>query len=102
MEQNDAVQRKAEVAYDADMNLDDNTKTASVAFDISNKPCPTNVDATESGDGSVKVSWTAVSPTVAEVEDGFENYDSWTMDKFGEWTGQVGTSTPADAAAGSR
>lgn len=101
MEQNDAVELKAEVAYDADMNLDDNTKTASVAFDISNKPCPTNVDATESGDGSVKVSWTAVSPTVAEVEDGFENYDSWTMDKFGEWTGQVGTSTPADAAAGS-
>ena len=74
MDEGEAVELKAEVVYNGDENLDDNTKTLSLAYDISKKPRPTNVTATENGDGTVKVEWTAVPETEMEIEDGFESY----------------------------
>ena len=101
MDEGEAVDLKAEVVYSGDENLDDNTKTLSLAYDISKKPRPTNVTATENGDGTVKVEWTAVPETEMEIEDGFESYTSWATDTFGEWTAVIGESTPEDAKTGS-
>lgn len=99
MDNNNAVELRAEVDYDYDLNPDDNSKFTTVTYDISNKPRPATVNATENGDGSVKVTWSAVIEATVTVEDGFEEYDSWTQDNFGGWTTSLG-STPANAKTG--
>ena len=99
MDNNNTVELRAEVDYDYDLNPDDNSKSTTVAYDISNKPRPATVNATENGDGSVKVTWSAVVEATVTVEDGFEEYDSWAQDQFGDWTTSLG-STPANAATG--
>ncbi len=99
MDNNNAVELKAEVAYDTDLNPDDNAKSISVAYDISNKPRPATVNATENGDGSVKVTWSAVVESAIPVEDGFEECESWAQNEFGGWTTSLG-STPENAETG--
>lgn len=99
MDSNNAVELKAEVVYDTDLNPDDNAKSISVAYDISNKPRPATVNATENGDGSVKVTWSAVVESAMPVEDGFEECESWAQDEFGGWTTSLG-STPENAETG--
>ncbi|WP_443701799.1 choice-of-anchor J domain-containing protein [Prevotella sp.] len=99
MDNNNAVELKAEVVYDTDLNPDDNAKSISVAYDISNKPRPATVNATENGDGSVKVTWSAVVESAVAVEDGFEECESWAKDEFGGWTTALG-STPDNAKTG--
>ena len=99
MDNNNAVELKAEVVYDTDLNPDDNAKSISVAYDISNKPRPATVNATENGDGSVKVTWSAVVESAVAIEDGFEECESWAKDEFGGWTTSLG-STPENAQTG--
>lgn len=95
-----SVDLKAEVTYADDLNPDDNTKSTTLAYAVSNKPRPETVTATDNGDATVKVSWSAVAEQAQAVTDGFEDYDSWSNDSFGEWTGVLGSSTPADAVTG--
>lgn len=99
MDNNNAVELKAKVVYDTDLNPDDNAKSISVAYDISNKPRPATVNATENGDGSVKVTWSAVVESAIPVEDGFEECESWAQNEFGGWTTSLG-STPENAETG--
>ncbi len=80
-----SVELKAEVEYTNDLNPDDNAKSASLEFKISNKPRPASVSAKENADGAVDVNWTAVTETAQTVNDGFEDYTSWAVDEFGEW-----------------
>lgn len=95
-----SVDLKAEVTYADDLNPDDNAKSTTLAFAISNKPRPETVTAAEGSDATVKVSWSAVAEQSVAVSDGFESYDAWAVGNFGEWTAKVGPSTPANAKTG--
>ena len=79
------VELKAEVEYANDQNPDDNVKSTSLEFSASTKPRPANVTAKESGSGEVTVEWSAVATSAQIVTDGFEHYNSWTNDEFGDW-----------------
>ena len=100
MDQGEAIELKAEVEYETDLNLENNTKSVSLTFDVSNKPRPEVVNADYVGKNSVRVSWSAVAESAIMTEDGFEECESWAKDSFGGWTGVVGTSTPAEAVTG--
>lgn len=91
-----SVNLKAEVEYANDLNPDDNAKSTSLSFKVSNKPRPESVTAQETGSGEVTVNWSAVNASAVSITDGFEDYTSWAMDDFGEWTsvtGHVGATT---------
>ncbi len=100
LDEGTSVDLKAEVTYADDLNPDDNTKSTTLAYAVSNKPRPETVTATDNGDATVKVSWSAVTEQAQVVSDGFEDYDAWAVDKFGEWTAKTGTSTPEGAVNG--
>lgn len=86
MAEGSSIELKAEVEYDNDLNPDDNTKSTTMAFAVSNKPRPATATFTVNSDGSVKLNWSAVAASAETVTDGFEDYDSWSQDSFGEWT----------------
>lgn len=86
MTEGSSIELKAEVEYENDLNPDDNTKSTTMAFDVSNKPRPATATFTTGADGSVKLNWSAVTASTETVTDGFEDYDSWSQDSFGEWT----------------
>ncbi len=81
----DEANLTATVVYDKDKDESNNTATATVALISSSKPVPTSVSASKTGDG-IQLSWAAPAIEEKEVTEGFEDYTSWTMDNFGEWT----------------
>lgn len=84
------VQITATVNYEADRNKDDNTATATLPIAASPKPAPAAATATEQQDGTVSVGWQEPAETQQLVEEGFDEYDSWAVDGFGEWTCHYG------------
>lgn len=85
-DQSSSVTLKVEVAYASDMYLADNTAESEATVIAVNKPKPETVTAEKSADG-VKVEWSAVDGTSKTVTDSFEDYASWSTDKFGDWSG---------------
>lgn len=101
MDEGNNVKLKAEVEYDSDLFLDNNSKTATVDFNISDKPRPESVTATETVSGKVTVNWTAPTEYSQTVNDGFETYTPWAMDEFGDWkcvSGNTGAVTGSPLA----
>lgn len=98
-DENDEAELTATVIYDKDKDMSNNDATATVALISSSKPAPTAVAAGKV-DGGIQLSWAAPAIEEKEVTDGFEDYTSWTMDNFGDWTcfdgdeGQVGDAFP--------
>ncbi len=98
-DENDEANLTATVVYDKDKDMSNNDATATVALISSSKPAPTAVAAGKV-DGGIQLSWAAPAIEEKEVTDGFEDYTSWTMDNFGDWTcfdgdeGQVGDAFP--------
>ncbi len=93
------VQITATVNYDADRNKDDNTATATMPVTDSPKPAPAAATATEQQGGAVAVGWQEPAETQQTVEEGFDEYDSWATDGFGQWTcfyGQKGATGELD------
>ena len=85
MEKN-SVQLKAEVEYEGDINQENNSKTTTLTFKISDKQKPESASVTENSDGTYTVTWTSPADARKVITDSFEEYDSWSQDKFGEWT----------------
>ena len=99
LHESSSIELKAEVEYESDLNMDNNSKSATLAFNVSNKPRPASVSAVQNTDGFVDVTWSAVPETIFDEEESFENYESWTTNNFGAWTTDLG-STPEDAQNG--
>lgn len=85
-DQRDAVELKATVDYDADMKPENNEKTTTLVFAVSDLAQPESALAITNDDGSNTVRWTAPADARKVVREGFEDYDSWSQDRFGEWT----------------
>ena len=75
----------AEVIYDADLDASNNTATATVNFIISSKPAPASASYV-TGSAGTTVTWTAPDMQSKEVTETFEDYETWTIDNFGDWT----------------
>ncbi len=75
----------AEVIYDGDQDESNNKVSASVSLISSSKPAPTSATVVNGTTGSV-VEWTAPDTDKKEVTENFEDYTSWTIDNFGDWT----------------
>ena len=82
-----SVSLKAEADYASDMDTDNNSQSATVAFSKSTKPRPESVTAAETASGAVEVSWSAVNESMQTIIDGFEDCTSWATDNFGNWSG---------------
>lgn len=91
LDEGSSKELKAVVDFDNDLNPDDNSLSTTIEFATSNKPRPASVSATENGAGNVDITWSAVNETNVEVNDGFEDYESWAEDEFGDWTATSGT-----------
>ena len=79
------VELKAVVEYAADMNAADNSATATMELLASTKAAPTSATATATAT-SAQVAWTAPATATEEVTEGFEGYDTWSIDRIGDWT----------------
>ena len=75
----------ATVIYDKDKDESNNEDTDTVSLISSAKPAPTAVAVRKTADG-ILMAWAAPAIEEKEVTDGFEDYASWTMDSFGDWT----------------
>ncbi len=75
----------AEVIYDGDQDESNNKATATVSLVSSTKPAPASATVVTGTAGSV-VEWNAPAADKKEVTETFEDYDSWTIDNFGDWT----------------
>lgn len=75
----------ANVELAGDEYTANNTAEASLKLQESTKAAPQSVSAFIS-DNAVYVDWTASALEKAEVTDGFEDYATWSADKFGDWT----------------
>lgn len=84
--ENCSVELKAEVEYEGDMKPENNTKTTTLTFKVSDKQKPESASVTDNNNGTYTVSWTSPADARKVVTDSFEEYDSWSQDKFGEWT----------------
>ena len=82
---NDEANLTAVVICGNDGDLDNNEATATVGIISSPKPAPTSVAVENSADGT-QLTWTAPAIVENSVTDGFEDYGTWTMDNFGDWT----------------
>ncbi len=90
MDEGNSVSLKAEVEYDGDLYADNNSKTTNVGFDVSNKPRPASVSATETAERQITVNWTKPTEYSQVYTDGFESYTAWTMGDFGDWKSITG------------
>lgn len=81
--ENSSVELKAEVEYESDMKPENNTKTTTLIFKVSDKQKPESASVTDNN-GTYTVSWTSPADARKVVTDSFEEYDSWSQDKFGE------------------
>ncbi len=88
-DENSSVELKAVVDFTNDLNPDDNTASATLALITSTKPAPASASATPSG-RTAEVSWTAPAESKMSVTEDFEQYATWSIDKFGDWTGVDG------------
>lgn len=84
--ENCSVELKAEVEYEGDIKPENNTKTTILTFNNSDKLKPESASVTDNNNGTYTVSWTSPADARKVVTDSFEEYDSWSQDKFGEWT----------------
>ena len=84
--ENSSVELKAEVEYEGDMKPENNTKTTTLTFKVSDKQKPESASVTDNNNGTYTVSWTSPADARKVVTDSFEEYDSWSQDKFGDWT----------------
>ncbi len=84
-DEKDEANLTATVVYSKDKDESNNTATATVSLISSVKPVPTSVAASKTADG-IQLAWAAPAIEEKEVTDGFEDYTSWTMDSFGDWT----------------
>ncbi len=75
----------AEVIYDADQDNSNNKAAATINLISSTKPAPASATVVTGTTGSV-VEWTAPAADKKEVTESFEDYDSWTVDNFDDWT----------------
>ena len=76
----------AEVVYDKDLDMSNNRATAEVSLITSTKAAPASAAKAKGNEGCT-VSWTAPASTEGTVTDGFEDYDTWAINNFGDWTG---------------
>ncbi len=81
----DMAELTADVIYDGDLDESNNKVSATVNLVSSSKPAPNSATVTTGATGSV-VEWTAPANDKKEVTDSFEDYNSWTVDNFGDWT----------------
>lgn len=84
--ENSSVELKAEVEYEGDIKPENNTKTTILTFNNSDKLKPESASVNDNNNGSYTVSWTSPADARKVVTDSFEEYDSWSQDKFGDWT----------------
>lgn len=84
-DEKDEASLTATVVYDKDKDNSNNDDEATVELISSAKPAPTAVAVRKAGDG-ILLAWAAPAIEEKEVTDGFEDYESWTMDNFGDWT----------------
>lgn len=84
--ENCSVELKAEVEYEGDIKPENNTKTTILTFNNSDKLKPESASVTDNNNGTYTVSWTSPADARKVVTDSFEEYDSWSQDKFGDWT----------------
>lgn len=78
----------AEIVYAADQNLANNTsETKSVLIPDSGLPTVTNLVANHTENG-IELSWDepASLPENSVMTEGFENFEAFTIDDFGDWT----------------
>ncbi len=75
----------AEVIYDGDLDESNNKATATISLISSTKPAPASATVVNGSTGSV-VEWTAPAVEKKEVTETFEDYDSWEINNFGDWT----------------
>lgn len=76
----------ARVNYAADLNPDNNTSGA-LTIPVKQPTYPVVSDlAAEVTDEGIKLGWTAPDVRQGATTEGFEDYDAFTTDDFGEWT----------------
>lgn len=88
LDENDAVELRAEVDYAYDLNEDDNVVSANTKFTTSQKPRPEKLDATAT-EGGVELSWTPVVTETETTTESFEDATSWSQDNFGAFTSEA-------------
>ena len=88
LDQNEAVELKAEVEYAYDLNEDDNVVSSNVKYLTSEKPKPESAEAVLTEEG-VSLTWTPVSTDTETKTESFENATPWSQDNFGEFTSEA-------------
>ena len=88
LDQNEAVELKAEVEYAYDLNEDDNVASTNVKYLTSEKPKPESAEAVLTEEG-VSLTWTPVSTDTKTKTESFENATSWSQDNFGDFTSEA-------------
>lgn len=88
LDQNEAVELKAEVEYAYDLNEDDNVASTDVKYLTSEKPKPESAEAVLTEEG-VSLTWTPVSTDTETKTESFENATSWSQDNFGDFTSEA-------------
>lgn len=87
--ESDSLELTAEVVFNGDENPIDNIASAKSVVSESVKPSPRLATAKQNG-VAVEINWAAPVDPKDEVTEGFEDYDSWSIDNFGAWTGVDG------------
>ena len=88
LDQNEAVELKAEIEYAYDLNEDDNVVSTNTKYTTSEKPKPEKLEAVATQDG-VNLTWTPVITETETVTESFENGTSWSQDNFGSFTSEA-------------
>ena len=88
LDQNEAVELKAEVEYAYDLNEDDNVVSTNIKYLTSEKPKPESAEAVLTEEG-VSLTWTPVSTDTETKTESFENATSWSQDNFGDFTSEA-------------
>lgn len=76
---------KAEVITPGDIEKNNNTSTAAIAYAEANMPKPTNITKSADNQSSVSISWEEPQIETPVITEDFESYDPWTT-TMGEWT----------------
>ncbi len=84
-EEGNSVELAATVEFAGDNDTDNNTAKASMTLLESAKTAPQSASATVKG-STVNVEWVASALEKKEVTESFEDYTTWSIDKFGDWT----------------
>lgn len=80
-----SVELSATVELTDDQDTDNNTSKGTMELKEPTMTAPTSASAIING-GNIDVSWTPSALEKKEVTDGFEDYNAWSVDKFGDWT----------------